>query len=189
MPRPLPDLGHRITVRELAELVERGVIDGDARVELVRGRLVSYAPPQGPKHAAVVRGFPFVVYDRLRDRAVLSPQMPVVISDDTQLEPDLAVLAIRAHGYRSSHPTAADVHCVIEVCDSSARRDRVRKLRLYAAAGIAEYWIVDVPNEHIDVYREPGGPLYASHRVARRGDSVSFSAFPDVTFTVDELLG
>ncbi len=179
----------RITVRELADMVRRGEIDEDERLELVEGRLVSYSPPQDPPHAGIARDMPFLVRDRLRGRAVFSAEKPLIISPDTQLEPDLAILALREDRYRTSHPQAGDVHCVIEISDSSLRHDRTVKLRLYAEAGIPEYWIVDVRTTKIEICRSPHDAQYRDRRVAERADTVAFVAFPDVVFTVDELLG
>ncbi len=179
----------RITVREFADMVRRGEIDEHERLELVEGRLVSYSPPHNPPHWWAVRRLPFVVDRRLGDRVVVAPQLPVVISNDTQLEPDLAVLAIPEERYRTRLPEAREVHCIVETSDSSLRHDRTRKLRLYAAAGVPEYWIVDVRAQVIETYRRPHASGYADQRVAKRGERLSFEAFPDVFFTVDELLG
>ena len=115
--------------------------------------------------------------------------MPLILCDETVLEPDLALLVERDDLYRRKLPRPADVHAVIEVALSSLKSDRTQKLEAYAAANIVEYWVVDVRNERIETYREPRGTEYASYRLALRGDSVSFAAFPDVVFTVDELLG
>jgi Uma2 family endonuclease len=178
----------RITVEEFGKMAEAGIFDPGERVDLVEGCLVSYAPPHGPAHAGTVWGLTETLRRRLDGRAVLWAQLPVIVSETTELEPDLTLLVPRA-GYRSALPRAADVLGVIEVADSSLHRDRNRKLRLYAASGIPEYWIVDVRRERIETYREPAGAEYASYRLARRGGSLAFAALPDVALSVDELLG
>ncbi|HWT07453.1 MAG TPA: Uma2 family endonuclease, partial [Xanthomonadales bacterium] len=82
-----------------------------------------------------------------------------------------------------------DVYAVLEVADSSLWYDRGKKLEIYAESGIPEYWIVDVAKQGIQMYAQPHGRRYGSYRLALRGASVTFAAFPDVEFAVDELLG
>lgn len=177
------------TVTEVDRMIEAGIFDADERVELVEGVLISYAPPQGPLHAGMVYGFYTVIGEALAGRAVTWIQLPVIISDETELEPDYAILAQREGGYRKALPRVDDVNAVVEIADSSLHSDRNRKLRIYAQAGIAEYWIVAVQHQRIEIYREPRGNEYGSYRLALRGDRVSFAAFPDVVLSVDELLG
>ncbi|HEY0394518.1 MAG TPA: Uma2 family endonuclease [Candidatus Elarobacter sp.] len=179
----------RLTVEEYTMMAEIGIFAPDEHVDLVEGCLVSYAPPHGPAHAGAVWGFTETLHARLRGRAALWAQLPVIMSETTELEPDLAVLVPRAEGYRRSLPRIEDVYGVIEVADSSLFRDRNHKLRLYAASGIPEYWIVDVRRDRIETYRGPVGDEYGSYRLARRGDEVSFAALSDIVLSVDELLG
>ena len=179
----------RFTTDEFNRMAEAGIFASDERVELVEGHLVSYAPPQGPLHAGAVWNFPEVIRTGLGGRGVLWSQLPVVISDTCEFEPDLSILSHREPGYIKALPRLADVRAVVEIADSSIASDRRRKLPVYAAAGIPEYWLVGVRQERIQIYRDPRGPEYASYRLALRGDTISFQAFPDVAFSVDELLG
>ena len=178
----------RFSVEEFDKMIAAGILAPDERVDLVEGHLVSYAPPHGAAHAGTVWAFTGLLSARLRERAVLWSQLPVVLREGTELEPDVALLKT-SESYRSTLPRARDVHAVIEVADSSLFRDRVRKRRLYAAAGIPEYWVVAIRQARIEIAREPRNGAYASYRSAVRGDTVTFEAFPDVVFTVDELLG
>jgi Uma2 family endonuclease len=120
---------------------------------------------------------------------LLWAQLPVVVSERTELEPDIALLVDRGHFYRERLPRVPDVHAVLEVAYSSLSYDRGKKLRLYAEARVSEYWIVDVAKQRIHLYNDPVGSRYVTYRLADRGERVSFAAFPDVVFTVDELLG
>ena len=180
---------HRISADEYDKMAEIGIFPPDERVELVEGFLISFAPPQGQQHAGMLWGCAERLRERLQGKAAFWGQMPLILCDDTVLEPDLALLVAHDDLYRRKLPRPADVHAVIEVALSSLISDRTRKLEVYAKSNIIEYWIVDGQNERIEVYRDPRGAEYASYRLARRGDSVSFAAFPDVVFTVDELLG
>ncbi len=178
----------RITADEYSKMAEAGIFDADERVELIDGILISYAPPQRPEHAGMLWNCVELIRKRLHGKTAFWSQMPLVLCDDTVLEPDLALL-VEKKTYRRRLPRAADVHAVIEVAWSSLSSDRSRKLRVYAEAGIMEYWVVDVRNDRFEIYRNPCGTRYESFNVAQGSDSVSFAAFPDVAFSVDELLG
>ena len=121
-------------------------------------------------------------------RALLSVQNSIAIPRSLP-QPDVAVLAWREDRYRSGKPRAADIGLVIEVADSSLRRDRDLKLPLYGRAGIRETWVVDLAAEVVIVGREPGPAGYAAVSLHRRGDRLVVPGFPDVTLTVDEILG
>jgi Uma2 family endonuclease len=120
---------------------------------------------------------------------MISQQLPIVVSERSEPEPDFALIRWRDDYYASGIPTNADAFAIIEVSDSTLRFDRGKKRAVYARAGIAEYWIVNVRAEQIEIHRDPHGESYPAPRIAKKGDTVSFAAFPDVVFTVDELLG
>lgn len=177
-----------LTVEEFDKMVAGDVFDEDERLELVEGAIVSYAPPQGDEHAYAVWHFPEVIRERLGGRVVLWMQNPVIVSNMTVLEPDLTLLRPREDRYRR-RPGPADVLAVVEIAVSSLARDRSDKLRLYAEAGIKEYWIVDVFGRCIEVFRQPLDAEFAISRAVTGVDSIAFEVFPDDVFTVAELLG
>jgi len=177
-----------ITVEDFDKMIAAGVFDEDERIELVEGAPVRYAAPRIAKHAYTVWHFPEAIRRRLGARAALWIQNPVIVSRMTILEPDLTVLRLRDDWYRS-RPEPADVLAIVEIAVSSLVRDRSEKLRLYAQAGIPEYWVVDVFGRRIETFRRPAGAAYALPRAVAGGDAVAFEAFPDVVFTIDELLG
>jgi Uma2 family endonuclease len=178
-----------ITVDEFDHLVDTGFFGPDERVDLIGGVLVSHAPPHNPPHAGTTACLTRVLGERLGRRFVLWVQLPVVLSERTELEPDIALLVDRGHFYQERLPRVPDVHAVVEVAYSSLSYDRGKKLRLYAESGIAEYWIVDVAKQRIHRYTDPVDRRYAGYRLAHRGDAIAFEAFPDVVFSVDELFG
>jgi Uma2 family endonuclease len=179
---------YRVTVDQFGTMAEAGVFAGDERVELIEGVLVSYAPPHGDLHATAVWGLAEAVRATLGNRAMYWSQLPVVLSEATELEPDLALLRVRDGGYRTK-PRAADVHAIVEVADSSLRADRTIKSKLYAAACVPEYWVVDVRSRRIEIHRDPAGDRYDRLFVAECCDAVSFAAFPDAVLSVSELVG
>lgn len=90
--------------------------------------------------------------------------------------------------YRHRHPGPDDTLLVVEVMQSSHDRDRRRKLPLYARNGISEVWLVDVPAQRVEVYREPGPNGYASSSVVATDGSVAPVAFSDVSIAVRDFV-
>lgn len=178
----------RFTVDEYHRMGEAGILNEDDRVELIRGEIVQMSPI-GVRHAACVARLNEVFISRLRGRAVLWPQNPLVILPDSEPQPDIILLRYRADFYAAALPGPDDVALLIEIADSSLRYDRRVKAPLYAEAGITEYWIVDLAGDAVEVYRDPaGGEFRATDRVGR-GGMLRPRAFPDTSLPVGDLLG
>lgn len=173
--------------RERYELaVEAGVFD-DARVELLDGEIIEMSP-QSDRHAGRVRWLRRRV-DRLLDpdEWLVGSQEPVVLSDESEPEPDLWVARV-ADPEHDRHPRAAELTLVVEVSWDSYRKDRFLKRGLYARAGIPEYWIVDLRGGRVRVHRQPDGDEYREERVLTAGDVLAVPD-TDVVLDVAELLG
>ena len=121
------------------------------------------------------------------DQLIISIQTPLRLDDLSEPEPDVVLLRLDAPQDR--HPGPREALLVIEVADSSIRVDRGRKLPLYARAGIAEYWIVDLNADRIEVYRDPMRSRYRSTALLGRGDTVSPLFAPDIVVDVNSVLG
>lgn len=143
-----------LTRGEYDALVDSGVLDGE-RVELLEGALVAMSPQGEPHMRAIVALNRFLVRS-LSDEWDVRPQGPLAVGDDSEPEPDLAVVPHEPIG--SGHPLTAAL--VIEVTVSSQRADLVHKPRLYARAGVGEYWVLDLPREEVVVHRLPGQQDY-----------------------------
>ena len=185
-----PNLG-LLTVDEYHRLGEEGVLDEDARVELVDGRVVEM-PPIGPRHMFNVNRLTRLFLLRLLDRIVLSIQNPVTFGRRLERQPDVTLLDPHAADpsfYKTNRPTPADVLLIVEVSDSTLQMDLVEKAQQYADHAIADYWVVDLQGDAVVMHREPKPEGYASVTTLARGETISPLAFPDVSFTVDEILG
>lgn len=174
------------TVDEYHHMAEAGIFGPEERVELIDGEIVEMSPI-GPRHAGCVINLNRLLLTHLGDRAVISPQNPVVIRPRSEPQPDMLVLRKRDVSYSRAHPTPEDVLLAVEVADTTARFDRIVKARVYARARIAEYWLVDVGEERVDVFRAPGVDAYAEINHVGRGVSVAPRAFPDAVLSVDDL--
>ena len=172
------------TADEFERMVGVGILRSDERLELIRGEIVEMTPI-GHRHAACVANFNKRLVTGVGDRAVVWIQGPARLAVDTVPEPDLALL--RRRSYVTSAPGPDDILLVIEVAESSLRYDRGDKLRLYAAAGVPEYWVASVEGGWIEVYRSPHDDSYRERRRAERGETMSSLAFPDVSVPVADV--
>jgi Uma2 family endonuclease len=114
-------------------------------------------------------------------------QGPIVLADDTEPEPDIAIIRRRPVPYKEREAFADDALLLIEVAESSLAYDRSTKLRLYAQAGIPEYWVVDCAAESIEVHRTPDAGGYRDVSRVTGAATVSLQAFPDVALTLAEV--
>jgi len=178
----------RFSLAEYAAMVRHGILTADDRVELIAGEIVEM-PPIGNPHKGGVTYLTQSFFGNLpRNAATVMVQQGLAIFPDSMPQPDLALLRFRADAYRSRHNEPGDVLLLVEVADASLRYDRGTKRRLYAKAGVPEYWIVDLTGT-VEVYREPRDEAYASVRVAKGDDVVAPAAFPDCRLSVEEILG
>ena len=175
----------RFTVEEYHRMAEAGIFQPDERVELIEGEIVQMAPI-GPRHAGCVINVNRLFVTRLGDRAVVSPQNPVVIQPRSEPQPDVLLLRPRVVSYSRQHPTPEDVVLAVEVADTTVRFDRLVEARLYARAGIAEFWLFLAGDGIVEVYREPAPDGYVRVTTHGAGQTVSPLAFPAVGFTVDD---
>jgi Uma2 family endonuclease len=161
----------------------------DDRVELLDGEVV-WMSPIGDPHAGCVNRLNRLFMRRYpEDRALLGVQNPVRISELDLPQPDVALLKPRDDFYGSGTPAPSDVLLIVEVADTTLRTDLGRKARIYAAAGILEYWVADVTNRVVYIHRDPQRAGYATRLVLSPADQVHAAFAPEITFTVGELIG
>jgi Uma2 family endonuclease len=177
----------RFTVDEYYRMAATGVLGPDERVELIDGEVYEMAPI-GSRHAACVAALIRMFAPAIGDRALAWVQNPVRLDDFTEPEPDFSLLRPRPDGYSRSHPGPGDVLLLVEVADPSVMFDRNVKLPRYADVGVVEVWIVDLVERVVEIHRDPGAEGYAARSVARQGDTISASAFPDIAVPVAEII-
>lgn len=152
---------YRFSVAQYDRMIETGVLGPDDKVELLEGYVV-YKMPHDVSHAGTVRR----IGKRLRRWLPAgwedSIQLPVRLPT-SEPEPDIAVIRERADDYTTGqHPTVAEIGVLIEVTNTSLVRDQRDKARLYAIAGVPVYWIVNLPDQRIEVYSSPVGATYTA---------------------------
>ena len=176
----------KFTVAEYYRMAEVGILHHTERVELLDGEIIVMAP-MGDRHANGVRRIGQALQRMARLAVTISIQCPLRLDDLSEPEPDIALLRFREDGY-ITHPGPADVLVVMEVSDSTLAFDREVKSKRYAAAGIPEMWVMNLPGDCIDRLDQPGPAGYARHTVFRRGEKISPAALPDLEFAVADLL-
>ena len=181
------EVARRLFTRaEYHRMAEVGILKHSDRVELIRGEIVTMSPP-GRRHSAFVDNLTQLLILRLGGRALVRVQNPVVLDEYSEPQPDLVLLRRRAVPYKDADATAEDVVLLIEVADTSIRYDRTTKLRLYAEAGVPEYWIVDCTSERVEVYRAPSATGYGEVAVITGTAGVSPQAVGDLVLPLPEI--
>lgn len=178
---------HRFTVDEYHRMAGAGILTEDSRVELIRGRIIDMAPIGAP-HLGMVNRLNRLLSALLAGRAIVSVQNPVRLDDGSEPEPDIAVLRPRDDDYASATPRADDVLLVIEVADTSLADDRAIKAPLYGESGIAEFWIVNLVENVVEVHRRPEPSGYGSVRRAVAGDALDISMVPGAALPAADVL-
>jgi Uma2 family endonuclease len=177
---------HRITVDEYHRMAEQGSFAPDARVELIDGVIIDM-PPIGSPHAAMGRRLDSLLREVVGSQALVSCQWPLQLGDYSEPQPDIALVRPREDFYEDRHPTAADTLLVIEVSATTLKDDLRTKLNLYARHRIPEYWVVDVVNHRLHLFRGPSGTDYEQAWSVDRPREAEISALPGVSVNLGRI--
>ncbi|MBX3060049.1 MAG: Uma2 family endonuclease [Anaerolineae bacterium] len=170
---------YRFTVDQYHEMISTGILTDDDPIELLEGWLIPKMS-KNPPHALATRLLRMLFTDILPDGWFVDSQEPISTAD-SEPEPDVAIVRGNIWDYANHHPQAKDVALVVEVADATLQRDRSIKKRLYAAAGIPMYWIVNLVDNQVEVYTEPSG---TGERAAYRQQQV-YGVNDEVPVVVD----
>jgi Uma2 family endonuclease len=176
----------RYTAARYLALADAGVLGPEDRVELLEGVIVTMSP-QHPPHASAVYRTHEALRTAIGNRALVRMQLPFVAGPLSVPEPDVAVVPGRPSDYDTVHPDAAFL--VVEVADTSLLADRLTKAAIYAAAGVVEFWIVNLRDDLVEVFGDPDperGRYGRSERVPR-SERLPIPTFADAAVAVDEL--
>lgn len=180
---------HKFDVKAFYRMAETGIIGGEDRVELIDGELIDMAPI-GDDHVKMVNVLNELLVVACLGRATVSVQNTARLSFFDAPQPDFAVFRGRADLFRDSFPLRPeDILLVVEVAKTSLSYDRSVKLRLYATTGIPEYWIVDLDNLSVTVYREPIQDGYANVTTVTASTRLPLAADPDIVLDLQRILG
>lgn len=185
---PVTLLRRQFTVREYHQMTEAGILREDDRLELIKGEIIRMSPI-GPRHAAYAKRLNQLFSRKLGDRVLIGVQDPVQLDNISEPQPDVTLLEPREDFYATAHPRPEDIFLLVEIADTTVAYDRDVKVALYCDRGIAEVWLVDLKKQCLELYRQPSANGYLYVRKLQRGDSLTIQAFPDISFTADEVLG
>jgi len=177
-----PDQLRPLRCAEYDQLVRLGAFQ-DERIELLRGQLVAMSPIGSP-HASVIQVLAARLVQALGGRAAVRAQLPLAALDDSEPEPDLAV--VPPGDYWAAHPGGAWL--VIEVAESSLSKDLGFKAQLYADAQVDAYWVVDIPGRRVVVHRDREAGRWKRVTSHDRGETLVLERFPDVQVVIAELM-
>ncbi len=176
----------RFRAAEVHSMIDYGVLRPEERVELLDGDVFE-AAAAGSRHAACVNRLTRVLMQEVGERALVSVQNSMDLSEYSVPEPDLGLFEPRGDYYEEALPSSGAAFVLIEVSDTTLRQDRSLKLKLYARAGIPEYWIVHLRKRAVEVCREPAGDGYLSREVLLDGDELTALRLLDLRVPVSAL--
>lgn len=187
-PLPPPLKRHRLSADDYQRMGQFGALAPDAHVELLDGEIIEMAPI-GARHWATVQRLDEALKRALGTQVIVAVQTSFRLDAHSEPQPDVGVFRRRADYYASGLPTPADTLLVVEVADATARYDRQVKLPLYARAGIAELWIVDLEANLLRRFSEPRGDDYLRADANATPGLVELVALPGIVVDLTDLLG
>ena len=177
------------SIADYHKMIAAGILC-DRRIQLIDGELIEMSP-EGVAHAAY--GGSIVDYLRqvMNGDAWIREAHPITLSNSphsraSEPEPDIAIVKLPKSKYFQSHPTPSDIYWLVEISDTTLTYDLTKKQEIYAAAGIPEYWIVDIKDKKLIVFTQPQDSRYLTKSELTTGTVYPLS-FPQVAISVKQL--
>jgi Uma2 family endonuclease len=172
-----------ITVDDYHRMIDAGIIHEGERIELISGQIFNMAA-KGTRHVVATTRLLRELLALIGQKAIVRCQDPITMPDNSEPEPDIVIARWRDDEYLDSHPVPADIILVIEVADSTLSFDRNTKAPLYAAAGISEYWIVNLVDDRLEIYSQPQGDIYTNTQFVLPPRSIDLPQFSEISLDV-----
>ncbi len=176
----------RFSVDEYYKMIELGLLKNYEKSEIIEGELIPNMPI-GDRHAYVVDILTEEIIKNKPEKLRVRVQNPLRLSDYNEPEPDIVLSDLTKYD-GTRHPRPEEVLLVVEVSDTTLKYDRDVKLPLYAEAGIAEVWIVNLGKELIEVHQKPFNDIYQTVKIYKPGETVKSEILPDLSLEVDKIL-
>lgn len=175
---------HRFTIEEYHKVLETGIFEGQ-RTELLNGEITIMSPIGNP-HRTIVSRLMRKLKNTLGDLYTFFSQSAAQIAEHNEPEPDVVVAKFRDDDYAGVSLEPKDIHLIIEVAKSSLSTDRNKKRRTYATFNVPEYWIVNLQDLQIEVFKQPKDSDYQVKTIHKMGDSVTCEKI-DFTISIEDL--
>lgn len=176
---------YKWTIDRYHQAIQAGVFD-DQPVELLRGEII-IMPPEGEPHAYYNSEVGDYLRNLLGSRAKVREAHPIILSDDSEPIPDLAIVKPLGTVYLDHHPYPSDIHWLIEFSDATLTQDLTTKKNTYAASGIQEYWVVNLKDKQLHVFKNLQDGHYDTENILKTG-TISPMAFQDITIQISHLM-
>jgi Uma2 family endonuclease len=171
------------TLDDYHSMIAAGILQ-DRQVEFLAGEIHDM-PPEGPLHTFYGGSLADFFRQNIGNRALVREAHPITLAN-SEPEPDIAIVRGEWANYRLRHPTAEEIFLVVEISESTLVKDLDRKKAIYAAAGIVEYWVLNLPKLQLIVFRHPQGQDYLSRQEFKEGE-IAPLMFPDVKISLTQL--
>ena len=168
-------------------LGREGILTEDDRIELIDGEIVLMSPI-GNRHTSCVDRLTHTFVNAVIGRAIVRVQGSIRLGDDSEPQPDIALLRPRDDFYADAYSAAEDILLVVEVADSSLTRDRQKTRETYAKHRLPEVWIANLRDDCVERYHNLRQDNYGNMERFMRGDTISPEMLPDVRLRVDDIL-
>ena len=175
------------TVEEYHHMSESGILDCCEQTELISGKIILKSAKTA-FHVIALRLLASFLEKFLDKSVFVRTQDPISLDDFSEPEPDLAIVKGTMFDYAKRHPSPSDVYLVVEIADSTLKKDCEVKDKLYARSNIADYWVIDVKNRQVHIFRTPTSTGYASHLILQESQTISPSAFPSIVIPISSIL-
>lgn len=173
------------TIDEYHRMVDAGILSS-RKVELLRGQIVEMPPEEEP-HAYCSHEAGEYLANLFGDGVTIRQAKPITLPNDSEPEPDIAIVQRLGREYREHHPYPENIFWLIEYANTSLEKDLETKSKIYAKAGIQEYWVVNLKKLHLVIFREPSDEEYATKFTLTAG-TIQPLAFPNVNIEVNKII-
>ncbi|MBW4667300.1 MAG: Uma2 family endonuclease [Cyanomargarita calcarea GSE-NOS-MK-12-04C] len=173
------------TVEEYHQIIDAGILTSEDKVELLDGKIIQMSP-QKPPHAGTTQRASDYLKLILALKAHVRTQLPITLCS-SEPEPDIAVVEIDPGAYGNHHPSSSEIFLLIEVSYSTLDFDCKQKAAIYAKENIREYWVLDIIERQVYVYRNPSQSGYQQKTIFNVDDAITLLAFPQIEVCFSEL--
>ncbi|MGF1480018.1 MAG: Uma2 family endonuclease [Cyanophyceae cyanobacterium] len=175
---------YKWSIEDWHKLVESGLLEGKS-VELLEGEIVNMSP-EGISHSYTNRSVANHLRALLTNKAIISEAHPITL-DNSEPEPDIAVVRLPETIYRHHHPYPEDIYWLVEISYKTLKIDLEQKPQTYARNGISEYWVIDLINKKLIVHTQPNNNGYNQVQEFTRG-TVTSQSFPKIAIALEKIL-
>ncbi|NEO53982.1 MAG: Uma2 family endonuclease [Okeania sp. SIO3B5] len=175
------------TVDEYYLMAEAEILDPEERVELIEGQVIRMAA-KGIAHVIAGKQIQKLLENLLAEKVLVWTQDPIRLNNYSEPEPDIALVMPPLKRYLDHHPTASEVYLILEIADTTLRIDTQKKAKTYSRSGIADYWVLDIVDRQLHVFRKPTETGYQNKIILSETENISLLVFPDVSVTVSQML-